>query len=195
MPEPGGKSILSASPRQLALVAILAVIFVVVLIVQFGGSSGAEEAAWDENTAGAEAPRPPRETGAPAAQTPAPAAQRRAGARPWPTLSLQDVLSYDPFATPPAFSAESEAAGAGSSSPLAADAANRQDEEAQKQAERERVLARLRQEGVKAILGSRDKGRVAVVGSQTIHVGDVLDGFRVIAVEPDGLVLELPAAQ
>lgn len=49
-------------------------------------------------------------------------------------------------------------------------------------------VATLRQQGVQLILIS-EKDRVAKIGNLTVHVGDVLNGLRVIDIHPDGITL------
>jgi hypothetical protein len=57
------------------------------------------------------------------------------------------------------------------------------------------ALHGLRLEGVKAVVGSRRDGHVAVIGSQVVRVGDMLDGFRVVQIDPDGVIVEQPPAE
>ncbi len=102
-----------------------------------------------------------------------------------------EVLRHDPFARPAAFS-QQRATVAASQGEHNDEAAQRQKELKQKQARRDQIIARLRQEGVKAIFGGGSEGTIAVVGAETIRVGDKLEGFRVIAIGPDGVVLEQP---
>ncbi|MGH7134625.1 MAG: hypothetical protein ACREHD_02735 [Pirellulales bacterium] len=50
-------------------------------------------------------------------------------------------------------------------------------------------LLALQQDGVSMIV--RDGGdMIATVGERTLRVGDVIDGYRVVAIEMDGVVLE-----
>ena len=57
-------------------------------------------------------------------------------------------------------------------------------------------LAQLRrgEDGMKAVVGNPQKGLTAVVGGKTVRVGDLLDGFRVVAIDAEGVVLEKPAS-
>lgn len=191
----GRKSKTGASPRQLALVAVLAVIFVIVLIVQFGGSSDARETPKSEGAADRPSQTAGAEEGPAAASAQESAAPPQPADQEWPILQPDDVLRYDPFATPAAFALPNEAGQPTPDLPPGAQALSQQAQAALKKAEQERTLTRLRQEGVKTIVGSRDQGRVAVIGTRTIHVGDLVDGFRVIAIEPDGVVVQYPASE
>jgi hypothetical protein len=56
--------------------------------------------------------------------------------------------------------------------------------------QREQILGQLREKGVRAVIGSSRHGNAAVIGAETVRVGDVLAGFRVVEVEADGVVLE-----
>ncbi|OHB66540.1 MAG: hypothetical protein A2V70_05300 [Planctomycetes bacterium RBG_13_63_9] len=58
----------------------------------------------------------------------------------------------------------------------------------------DQALDGLRQQGVAVVIGSGER-YVAVVGSQTVRVGDLLDGFRVIAIAPDGVTVERPVGR
>jgi len=50
-------------------------------------------------------------------------------------------------------------------------------------------LEELQQRGVQVIVRGRDK-YVAMIGDRMVHVGDVINGFTVTAIEPDGVRVE-----
>jgi len=183
MPEQKKLSKTGVTPGKLALVVVLAVVFTVVLIVQFGGSSGEEETVQL---------RPPCKAPlrTPGGGTTAQVAQLRTSLAPWPTLERDDVLRYDPFKTPSSFLIQHQASATAAEASRTHSARGREEELKRKMTEREQALDALKKEGVKAVLGSSKKGNVAVIGSQSVHVGDVFQGFRVVAIEPDGVVLE-----
>jgi len=189
MPQPPASSGAGRSPFKLALASVLSVVFLVVLIVQCGNISSG-----DDVGSGKAAGKGKRETSrgtssAAAVRDQAELETAEDSAQPWPVVELADVLEYDPFATPPAFSDQDSAAPTRPQDERRQAERNRREELLRKQAEQEKALEKLRQEGVKAILGSSQSGNVAVIGSRTVHVGDELDGFRVVAIEPDGVVL------
>lgn len=107
-------------------------------------------------------------------------AHKRASVAPrgkvWPSVDLDEVLRHDPFNSP-LLIAQKEAAVA----EVAGSAAS--------EAQQEVVLLSLKQAGVHMIL-HHDDGPVAAVGDRKLKVGDVIDGFRVVAIEMDGVVLE-----
>jgi hypothetical protein len=109
----------------------------------------------------------------------------------WPRVPLSECTRYDPFATPGGFIIKKETAvqeeGDG-------EALRREMEIAQKRAEQERVISGLRDAGVNAVFnGSRQSS--AIIGSRMVRVGEEVEGFRVLAIEPDGIVIERPTIQ
>ncbi len=177
-----------ASPKKLALAGLLAVVFVVVLIVQFGGISSGNQAA-EPPPAGQSGAQTPRRDGGGGQKVPSDRAVPDVGdsGPRWPALEPAEVLDYDPFAMPEASTGRRAPAGSAQ-----AEAAKQLEEIRRRQAEQDRSLERLRQKRVKAIIRSDQNGGVAVIGDQTVYVGDLIDGYRVIAIEPDGVVLERP---
>lgn len=193
-----GKKPFAASRRQLLLVGVLGLIFVVVLFIQFGPDElGTGQESADEP---APAARRARQPGQDVAQ--APGAERNGGAgapplptrsagpaRPWPVVSFHDAVRYDPFATPAEFIARAAAAEEQQQSraQLAAQHAQQQ-AQADADTQRQKALETLRAVGVSAIL-SDGREPVALIGSQMVRVGDVLQGFRVVAIGPEGVTL------
>ena len=178
-------------PLKLALAIVLAVVFVIVMVVQFGGS--AREGAGPQGDAGNNQSR----TSGPGRLAQAVPESKKIVTAPyptpgWPIQKRADVLEFDPFAVSEAFCSRKESA----AKALKDEAAAAQREKRRKrQAEQDQMLAKLRQEGVQAVIGTSSGSHAAVVGSQTVRVGDVLGGFRVIAIEPTGVVLERPAIE
>ena len=173
---------LRATPGKLALIAVLAVVLVVVLAVQFGGSLGAGPPRDADRDRESHRPGPPGQLAVQAAQPSRDAGKGHDASRPWPKLELAEVSAHDPFAVrtpvakppePPATTAESEA----------------------DRTQQDQLLEQLREQGVQAVIGGSRHGNAAVIGSQIVRVGDVLDGFRVVGIEADGVVLERSAAE
>jgi len=186
------------------LVGVLALIFVVVLLIQFGGDTPAEGRG--DSTRRAASARSARRTHAgPAAasiadgagragRTIAPASLRRSAgpARPWPVVSLEQAVRYDPFATPAPFIARAAAAEQQQQTRAAAEAQRaEQQARANTDARRQEALETLRALGVSAVL-SDGREHVALIGSQVVRVGDVVEGFRVVAIGPNGVLLGEP---
>lgn len=196
-----GKKPFAASRRQLLLVGGLGLIFVVVLFIQFGPDEvGAGHGSADEPTPAA---RRARQPGQDVAQVPA--AERSGGAgapllptglagpaRPWPVVSFHDAVRYDPFATPAEFIARAAAAEEQQQSRVQGAVQRAQQQApADADARRQQALETLRAVGVSAIL-SDGREPVALIGSQMVRVGDVLQGFRVVAIGPEGVTLGEP---
>jgi hypothetical protein len=175
------------TPSQWLTVGVLAMIFVVVLIVQFG-SAGASSQPIDATIA------PVPNSRRPPTVSHAADSQGASGRRPppkldraWPGFTLSTVLEYDPFAQTASLASIQAGIQQGSKP---GDSAARQSEDAEKKrSEREQALAQVRREVVRTVVGT-DKGFVAVVGTKTIRVGDRLHGFRVKEITRDGVVLE-----
>lgn len=183
MPKLPKSSKSGATPGKLALIAVLAVVLVVVLAVQFGGSFGAGRPAEREERRGeSREQRAASGESSPLVTHHSPPATPYSS-RPWPKLELADVTDFDPFAAPKPAPEPSET--------LAATVESAAAQEEQDAA----FLEQLRQEGVQAVIGSAHNGRAALIGSQIVRVGDVLGGFRVVGIEPDGVVLERQAGE
>lgn len=151
--------------RQLLTIAALAAVLAGVLIWQFGGAKTTSPAA-------ADAPQGPRPK--PAAASPE--------ARPWPKLTLQQAWEHDPFAPPPALAKKVEQAAEDQA------AQKRQRETAQRRQEQETALAALRAKGTTVVLRG-PQGNAALMGNRTVRPGDVVDGFRVVSIDSDGVLL------
>jgi hypothetical protein len=183
---------IGASPVKLALAAVLTVVFIAVLIVQFGGisntrSTGRERGKGKDPTGSAQ----PTGAGQPAPSPPQPSRTLRT-TQAWPILDIERVLEYDPFALPAPLSRQQEVV---SKREGQREAEALELELARRRAEQEQSLAQLQEAGVRAILGGAQGEKVALVGSRVVRVGDELDGFRVSAIQPDGLTLQQPAVE
>jgi len=179
----------AVTPRQLLLIAVLGVILAVVLIVQFGGASGGPDGSQPVSrpqaapSGPAQAPEKQPAAGTQAAGPLSPGAKTRQDSRRppkprWPKLSGQAAGQYDPFAMPEPLArqakalAQKDARGKGGPHNPATDPA----------------LAALRRKGTDAIL--RDgKGTVAVIDKNVVRVGDVIQGYRVVSIDDDGVLL------
>jgi hypothetical protein len=152
----------AATPRQYAMIGALAALLIGVLCWP------ADETALVD--AGPAAPR-----GAPAAQMAA-KNQTAPKAKTWPTANLDAALRHDPF-TSPLLTAQQEVA--------------EQDDGKQEVVQQEDIadLLALKQDGVSMIVRGGE-GMIAAVGDRKLRVGDVIGGYRVVAIEMDGVVLE-----
>ncbi len=192
MPEPSARRKPVATLRQLVLIAVLGVILAVVLIVQFGGAShdseapksgGRTPAAAAKAASGVPGGSSAQASSAAAVKEPA-AASEPAKVTPWPELSGQSAAQHDPFAMPEPFSRQL-ALQEGEGSRSGKRAAPRQNTAG------EQALAALRTKGITTVLRD-DRGAVAIIDNKAVRVGDMLHGYRVLAIESDG-VLVAPA--
>jgi len=173
-----------ATPRQLVLIAVLGVVLAAALIVQFGGASSAPEpgvpAAGKSGASAAASGLSGTASLAASAGAAAPAPAGSGGAsRAWPRLDAQAAAAHDPFAVPAPMvlklASEQQAregAKPGQADPRKAEAA----------------LASLRSKGISAVLRNQ-RGAVAVIGNREVRVGDVIEGYRVVSIEADGVLL------
>lgn len=109
-------------------------------------------------------------------------------AQQWPEIPLKKVLAHDPFALPPALAPPAPAP---TPKQAAEGRANRQ-QDIELARSRGQALAAVREQGIQMILVNPGDP-VALVGDRPVRVGDVLEGFQVVAISADGITLsELP---
>jgi hypothetical protein len=178
-------------PQKLALMGVLGIVFVVVLVMQFGGSSdskGAKGAGSSIKGGAASAVKPVAAPASGALQGGAPGAAAAPGpkmaAAPWPKIAVEESLRCDPFAMP---------------KPVTDKVAGLPEVKKEEQRRRRQAAARRTGEMARSLQGVRSKGIIAVVedgrgksvliGSRVVRVGDEVEGFRVEAIEPDGVRL------
>ena len=192
------------TPGKAVLIAVLSVVLVVVLYIQFGGQG---DDGGSEKPSAYRPPRPaiavqPTDDKAKASSVTLATAKVPAGNATkvekttaalhidetrWKAPKLDVVVAYDPFALPATFPQPTKAGagGAGKDADLlsaaAADDAKRLAEEHERQLQE---LDELRTVGVHAIVREGDHW-VAVVGDRTLRVGDTINDFVVTAIDPD----------
>lgn len=183
-----------ATPGKLTLIGVLAVVLVAVLYIQFGGSDSAADAR-------ARKPRPARPAGAgraaavnaddkkPRAETKEDAARRPVDDAAWKLPDLTTVIAHDPFALPSRFPQARPQDSTLVANAEAKTAKQDADTAARTLEQMNQRLEEMRQLGVKVILKQKDH-YVALVGDQTIHVGDEINGFTVTEITPSGVRVE-----
>ena len=185
------------------LIGVLAVVLLIVLCVQFGGSS-------EQPTAGASRYRPPRpavavQPATPEAKPVTPVVAKPTPSAPvgkekdtttvsiineshWKAPAVATIIAYDPFALPASFPQPPKVAAGGKSADgkdLIAAAAEDDAKRAADAAEELHLqLQQLIEQGVHAVF-SEGNQYVAVVGDRVLRVGDEIDGFTVTAIDPD----------
>jgi hypothetical protein len=182
------------------LIAVLAVVLLVVLYVQFGrggGHTSSNPVGYIPRRPLVVPPASSESTAATAANAGAALAKKVESENKlsttnvvvdetrWKSPNLADVTDYDPFALPATFpKAESAEAAAGGGNEVAAIAAA---EDAKRLADAieqlQRELDELEQMGVQVVVRERDQ-YVAMVGDRTLHVGDEIRGFIVTEIDP-----------
>jgi hypothetical protein len=182
MPNTAANAKAGVTPKKLALIGVLGVIFVVVLVLQFGGSSGKDGKTSETGARGPSAINPNATAAAgndATAKTPLP---------PWPKITLEETLQCDPFAMPKPL--------ADKIAPVETvkkkDSKSRDNLELARRAEAQRQkLESLRSKGTAAIVHD-NRGAAAVIGTRVVRAGDELDGFQIISIDDNGVLLAPP---
>lgn len=184
------------------LIGALSIVLVVVLYVQFGRRAGGSETV-DAETASTPVPTPKlpsADKAATAEPSPEPEAEMRAAllefdqAR-WKPPELSKVVAYDPFALPAGFPRPSPLGGLAVAEADAATAEESSKQLAEALAELRMQLDELKERGVHVIVGQKDQ-YVAMIGDRKVHVGDEINGFTVIKIDPkEGVRVEWRGSQ
>ncbi len=182
MAEQGRMARTGATPGKLVLIAVLAIVLVVVLVVQFGGDA-------EPTAANAKRPLARRRPALPvvkASLAPRPVVTPHVvttttAVKHWSPIPMEEIRQYDPFALPSWGQVAQAAPAEQSSNP-----ATNQDP---RDAERRTALAKLMQQGVSIVVVNGDR-RTATIGERTVAVGDTLLGYRVKAITATGVVLD-----
>jgi hypothetical protein len=187
MSETERKKFTRVSWPEMAVAAALTAILVGVVVLQWGGGGRAASAEDGGSSVERKRARDDSQSNVAFGRP----AETEAG-DPWKSTSLDGVLDYDPFRLPSAFLAEEQQELAAQSQRAEVDVGESERAAllAAARAAREAALARLSEQGFHAFLSGGGKDNVAVIGSRAVRVGDVVDGFRVVSVEPSGVVIE-----
>lgn len=181
---------LGLTPAKGALVAGLLLLLAVIWgpqILSFDGGASAPSSKITAQSTGKASRRSPSGTSAKkgtALSTVTPAVS--SSKREIPVIGASEAGAYDPFRVP-------------SWSPAAAMIAQRStgqenDSSFLTEEELEQRASSLRQAGVAMVLVS-STGRIAKIGDQTVQVGDEIDGFRVMKITAEGVVLQPNASR
>ena len=166
------------TPGKAVLIAFLSLVFVFVLVLQFGGNDAPTQQL-ARKTESEEDPETPRPTADVETNKHAEKIVPRREHKKWPPMEREKALQHDPFFTPQWSIVKSNGR---PSKDLA-------DQKERALASKRRAFEELSKKGVDAILLSTG-GNVAIIGSKDVRVGDVLDGFRVAEINANGVVLE-----
>jgi len=92
----------------------------------------------------------------------------------WPKIDLEETIAHNPFVMPDSSELDPE-----------------NTDPNQNQAENlKRFLSELRNENVSLIIQGPEKS-MAVIGERTVQKGDVINGFRIVEIHSDGVVVEV----
>ncbi len=176
------------TPGKAVLIGVLSVVFLCVIVSQFGGKKKSTAAVSPRSRRSASRSQPATESAQPAAVAPV----SKRSEMPWPTFQVEQVVASNPFALPAELIEDGQ-----DESTLTAGPPTGEDavsvaavESAQiREMRRRRVdfLASLRATGVDMILRS-PRGSVARVGDMSLRVGEVYEGLKVEAISQDGIV-------
>ena len=186
----------SLTPGKMALIAVLSLVFIGVLVMNFSGSGSPKKSA---HTSRASRRRPVRNQ---AAGTPKPqqADQKKSDEAPyevdvkrWSQFSLGEIEAFNPFELPQDVAAEIVA---NDKQTKQNDVVAQQELEKKHAAQleirrrRDAFLQSLRSSKTILILKTNNR-RIAMIGERKIAVGDVLpEGFRVSGINDRGLILD-----
>jgi hypothetical protein len=182
------------TPGKLALIGVLAVVFVGVMYLQFAPKKKptpvAQLAPVSVTQAATTAAAARTSSGQVAAESPASERKKTLTVANWHSPQLTNVVAYDPFALPAAFpkppTPEEAALAQSAAATSSEDAAEKEAEIAAAREKSEGELQGLKQQAVQVMITRNDEF-VAVVGDRVVHVGDELNGFKVIAIDSDGV--------
>lgn len=182
MASSGWMSKIGVTPGKLVMVGVLAAILVAVLVSQIGTRTESAEEPSREQQAKRETPRSAGAAARMSAIRESEVGDRKD--RQWPEILLEEVIAHDPFALPEALAPPPTVDSGTGPRKQRADA-----QQAQKlREEREKALAAVRERGVQMVLIDQ-KEQVAIVGDRAVRIGEVLEGFRVVAINSAGVTL------
>jgi len=167
----------AVTPRQLLVVGVLGVVLVVVLVVQFGGATSPTA---DVGPVGPTSPSGLVAGPRPPARPSSSVAESKTALAAWPKLTAEAAAEYDPFAVPKTM-AEKIAASTSAQNRKSQKASPKRDASAEK-------VAALRSKGISLIVRGQ-RGTVAMIGNRVVRVGDMVEGYRVVSIDLQGVVL------
>ena len=92
----------------------------------------------------------------------------------WPKIDLAETIVNNPFLIPDSSKLDPE-----NTNPDQVRANNL-----------ERLISELKKEKVSLIIQGPEKS-TAVIGERTVHKGDVINGFRIVEIQSDGVIVEV----
>ena len=187
----------SLTPGKLIVIGVLSVVFVVVLVMNFSGSSS--QAKSEPVAGGSSRPSPPRRRSPGRRAVPNPGTTSKDGEifrvekKLWSQFSLKQIGSFNPFALPQIIAAKivsnQEAKSQGDKDAKLA-LERKYENQLRVRRDRDAFLQSLRTDAAILIVHVNNR-RIAMIGERKIAVGDVLpEGFRVTGINDNGLILD-----
>jgi len=168
---------IGATRGKLALVAVLAVVFVGTIASQFTSSSSIAAKPSTNRAQDAKGPHTAHDTKT-IPETSAEKIPKSSDTKPWPHLSIDQIVAFDPLAKPYWYLAATN-----SMNP-----AEQEESLVDTQEENPLILAELQQQGTTMILITNNQ-RIATIGGQELRVGDRIQGYQVSDITARGVVL------
>ena len=178
------------SPAKLALAIGLTVVFIAVVAVQVWGYARHAEVTARAKPKGTPADRRTAETFKFSRPDCLVVPEANSNGK-WPKSALAECIEHDPFAKPQGFAKETKKP---VQEAVDAEALQREIEIAKKRATQELEIAKLQKAGVNAILKGAQQS-TAILGTRMVRVGEEINGFRVRAIEADGIIVERPTVR
>ena len=178
------------SPVKLALAIGLTVVFIVVVAIQIGnyGPDAGATGSMESNGSATDRLDADRSQLSKLAHL---VSEGRQPDRKWPKVRLSEFTPYDPFATPDGFIVKKKKPVQQETN---SETLQHEVEIARKRAAQEQVISSLRDAGVSAVFKGTERN-AALVGTRIVRIGEEVEGFRVVAIESDGIVIERPAVR
>ena len=179
MTEPNLMQRIGVTRGKLALIAVLAVMLITVIIVQLPDSSDTSELALRRPTPSNPQQSIQEESKLGGSRSSTTVAEQQPSPPPmWPELPLDRIIAFDPFAAPDWLTAARKER----------DQDGHLSEKTQRRARKAEVLELLRKQGTTIVVISSEEKR-AVIGEQSVRIGDHLEGFQIIDITKQGVVL------
>jgi hypothetical protein len=177
---------IGVTPGKLALVAVLAVVLVTVIYQQMPPADQVSSAEPTEQVPNSESRSSAKNLARQALATSQDARKKEAAEqeKEWPKIKLEHAIAFDPFSRPDALKPDQKKS-------QEDDVTATNEELVKRQAvrrDREQALALVRQQGVQMVLYDQQE-RIAVVGDRVVRIGEELQGFRVVAIDDEGITL------
>lgn len=170
---PGTLKKIGATPAKLAVVGVLGVVFLAVVVPQLRGKSSGMAAADSRRTKKTKSKEQAEQQPEKPVNPSTDANPKSRAVHEWTKIPFEQIVSYDPLAAPGWFV---EAVAVPEITELDDDRDNAV------------ALADLEKQGANIVVIANQR-RIASIGSQTVRVGDLIEGYQVSNITTEGVVL------